>query len=241
MSDLNENPLLKGQPAEPLISSATLEETTDADAVFIFEAIQGYLAKGLKQAEAEMMARKDLEEINAHKNQKGEEMWNRLNKEFRSWQLYHDQMLRALAFYSGEWEEKNKPHTLKFEFRLASDGVTRDKKGAIKTIASASIICNYAMDGVWKKWFHKKIGFRHLREMREGDQWKLELYEAAFREFILYACTFKMIIHDHESGKYPQPAPGTEPAGAERNIVSTDASTPEGTPTEGGEEIRSGL
>jgi hypothetical protein len=232
-----ENPLL-GTP-KPILSKATIEDIADADVIFMLEAVERYTRQGKTQIEAEAYARNDIDRIKKQHAEQGEAMWNRLNKELKTWQLYHDQIVRALAFYSGEWMEKNKPHTLYFKFNLTTDNVQRDRKGNIRTIAAAHLALDFAVNGVWTPWFKKTINFVHYREMKEGDQWKLELYEAAFRELILYGCTYRLQIDgfitgrikisDNSGGEGITPEGTT--GGAETNIVSGPSETGEGTPS----------
>jgi hypothetical protein len=237
MSEEKETPIIQLVPQNdaPLISAPTVEEASDQDMVYLMEATEKYLAKGLKGPEAELMARKDLEELKAKFKAQGEDQWNRLNKQFRTWHLIKDQIERALAFYSGEWEQRNKPHTLRFEFKMDTRGVHRSKKGEIKSIAAAELYCNYAIDGVWKNWFKKVIQFRHYREMKEGDQWKLELYEAAFREFILFGTTYMLMLDGYRTGRIEVPNPtggeGTTGAGTSPVTASGPAAEGEGAST----------
>jgi hypothetical protein len=216
-----EKPVMRILSPNEAITGKVIETLSDEDTAWLLTLVEGYKKKGMNQTEAEVMAQKELEETKDKFQAQGEIMWNKLNKEFRTWQLYHDQMLRALAFYSAEWEKKNAPQTLRFNFRLTTNGA-RNRKGQVTIIASANLILDFAINGVWKKWFHKSIHFKHYREMKEGDQWKLELYEAAFREFILYGTTYMLTLDGYNSGRIKV----SDPTGGEPTTAGTSTGEP---------------
>jgi hypothetical protein len=188
-----------------------VEEATEGDLLYLEERIAFYKAKGQKDDIAEAAAKFDLAEIVKKRKYAGEATWNQLVKETKADKLMNDQILRALGIYKTEWEKRNKPFTIDFKLRMESEGEKRNKHAEITSIAGVTLYFHVARNGVWKLWNKKTIKFQHIREMRDGHNWKLQLYEALFFDFVASGVTHRLLQDDYRDGSLKVPV---DPNGA---------------------------
>lgn len=194
--------ILTTEPPEVTsIPEARVEEMNDRDRLYFDARLDYYEKQGLKEIEAATAANFDLNEFRQKQEEQGNELWSRLVKETKADKLLHDQLLRALGIYKTEWEKKNPGQLIDFKLRFETHGTITDKKGAIKRISAVTLIFEVGKNGLFSVWNKKRIDFHHVREMRDGHNWKLSLYEALFVDFVMSGMTFRMIQEEFKGEK----------------------------------------
>lgn len=172
-------------------STSVIQEVNPDELKFIDVKKQEYLSQGISEAEATQLAAEDYKKFTEETEAKQAELWNSLTKKIGLVDFLDDQIRRALGTYKTDWEKRYEGQTVDFKLHLQARRAT----GGL--IGSAALILEIAINGVWKTWNEKVIKFRHIREMREGHEWKLALYESMFRELVSNAVTFRILSDQH--------------------------------------------
>jgi hypothetical protein len=168
-------------------TGGVIQEVNPDELKFIDQKKKEYLAQGVSDLEATQLASEDYKKFTDQAEAAQGELWNRLTKQVGLVDFLDDQIRRALGVYKTDWEKKHQGQTLDFKLHLQP----RRAEGGL--IGSAALILEIAVNGVWKKWNERIISFRHVREMRDANAWKLTLYESMFQYLISCGVTFRIL------------------------------------------------
>lgn len=153
---------------------------------FIENKAKEYRMQGSSDEEADKMATEDWKKEKDNVEAANSEVWEKITKKINLHTFLDDQIRRALGKYKNEFHKNNKVETIDFRLTEGNIGGVHGKG----IVAGAYLQLEYARNGNWKVFRRKEVKFTHIKDMRLGHIWKLELYEAMLHDVFNWGMTY---------------------------------------------------